>query len=217
MPPRHQGTKWHEAKTDLVRLCVFESLRRNPCFVSKTAKHKVVRRSETMHAANELSNIALEALRSRITRILPSQIRACVEELTEEQLWWRPNEKANSVGNLVLHLSGSMRHYLSRGVGGIDYQRDRPAEFAERGPLPKGQLLATFNETISQATETLESFDTTRFLDTTEEPKYVPTIFDLIFNIAIHMATHAGQVVYITKMLKEGSVDELWIRAHKGK
>ena len=170
-----------------------------------------------MEQASNLSSVALAALQSRITRIVPAQIRACVEDLTEEQLWWRPNEQTNSVGNLVLHLSGSMRHYLSRGVGGIEYHRDRPAEFAERGPIPKAQLLATFNETIRQAEQVLISFDASRFLEPTDEQDYVPTVFDLIFNISIHLATHAGQIVYITKMLKEGSVDELWIRAHKGK
>jgi hypothetical protein len=110
-----------------------------------------------------------------------------------------------------------MRHYLSRGVGGIEYERDRPAEFAERGPIPKAQLLATFDETISQAAQVLSAFDGSRFLDPTDEPDYVPTVFDLIFNISIHLATHTGQIVYVTKMLKEGSVDELWIRAHRGK
>jgi uncharacterized damage-inducible protein DinB len=170
-----------------------------------------------MEPGNNLSDVVLAALRGRITSILPSQIRTCVEELTEDQLWWRPNEQTNSVGNLVLHLSGSMRHYLSRGVGGIEYARDRPAEFAERGPIPKAQLLATFDETIAQAASTLDSFDPARFLDPTDEQDYVPTVFDLIYNISIHLATHAGQIVYITKMLKEGSLDELWIRAHKGK
>jgi len=170
-----------------------------------------------MESRTDLSAVALDALKSRITRILPAQIRACVEDLTEEQLWWRPNEQANSVGNLVLHLSGSMRHYLSRGVGGIEYERDRPAEFAERGPIPKAQLLATFDETISQAAQVLTSFDGSRFLEPTDEPDYVPTVFDLIFNISIHLATHTGQIVYVTKMLKEGSVDELWIRAHRGR
>jgi uncharacterized damage-inducible protein DinB len=170
-----------------------------------------------METTNSLGTVALESLRGRIIRILPTLIRACVDELSDEQLWWRPNEQANSVGNLVLHLSGSMRYYLSRGVGGINYHRDRPAEFAERGPLPKDQLLAIFDETIDQAAQVFVSFDTSRFLEPTEEQNYVPTVFDLIFNIAIHLATHTGQIVYITKMLKEGSIDELWIRAHTGK
>jgi len=155
-------------------------------------------------------------MEGRITRILPAQIRECVNSLNEEQLWWRPNEKANSVGNLVLHVSGSMRHYLSRGVGGIDYKRDRPAEFSERGPVPKADLLKIFDETIAQVAAVLGSFDKDRFLDATDEQDYVPTYFDLIFNVAIHLSTHTGQIIYITKMLEEGSVDELWIRAHRG-
>ncbi|MFY9608055.1 MAG: DUF1572 family protein [Blastocatellia bacterium] len=168
-----------------------------------------------MEKKADLSTTALDAIRSRITRILPAQIRACVEELSEDQVWWRPNEQANSVGNLVLHVSGSLRHYLSNRVGGIQYKRDRPAEFAERGPVPKQQLLATFDETIRQAAQVLDSFDANRFLDATDEPNYVPTVFDLIFNVSIHLATHAGQIVYVTKTLKQGSLDELWIRTHK--
>lgn len=163
----------------------------------------------------QLDTIALEALRSRITRILPEQIRACVEELNEEQLWWRPNETSNSVGNLVLHLSGSMRHYLSREIGGLEYTRNRPAEFSERGPVAKEQLLEIFNETINQAAGILDSFDTSRFTEPTSETGYNPTVFNLIFNISIHLATHTGQIVYVTKMLKEGAVDEIWIRTHK--
>ena len=168
-----------------------------------------------MEPTNKLSAVALEALRNRITRILPSQIRSCVEELSEEQLWWRPNEQANSVGNLVLHVSGSMRHYLSNRVGGIQYDRDRPAEFAERGPLPKQQVLETFDETIRQAAAILGSFDMSRFLDPTDEPDYLPTVFDLIFNISIHLAVHTGQIIYVTKALKEGALDDLWIRTHR--
>lgn len=168
-----------------------------------------------MEENKSLEQIAMNALRFRITRILPAQIRACVAQLDEEQLWWRPNESSNSVGNLVLHLSGSMRHYIARGLGGSQYQRNRPAEFSERGPLPKQELVAIFDETMSEVSAALESLGTARLLDPTDEPSYNPTVFDLIFNVAAHLAMHAGQIVYITKMLKEGSIDELWIRTHR--
>ena len=162
-----------------------------------------------------LEQAALAAFRSRITSILPAQIRPCIEVLTEDQLWWRPNETSNSVGNLVLHVSGSIRHYLSRSIGHIQYERDRPAEFSERGPLPKQQLLAIFDETIDQAVFVLDSFETSRFMDQTEEPGYYQTIVEQLFGIAIHLATHTGQIVYVTKLLKAGSVKELWTSAHK--
>lgn len=168
-----------------------------------------------MDQVSNLSEVALEALRKRITKIIPAQIRECVEQLSEEQLWWRPNEEANSVGNLVLHVSGSTRHYLLRSIGGIEYNRDRPAEFSERGPLPKEQLLSIFDETIAQARQVLDDFDTSRFLQPTEEPNYFATLFEQILNVTIHLATHAGQIIYVAKMLEQGAIDELWIRAHR--
>lgn len=163
----------------------------------------------------DLNQIMLDTLKSRITRIIPRQISECVEQLNDEQLWWRPNEEANSVGNLVLHLSGSIRHYLSREIAGVEFKRDRASEFAERGPLPKSDLLSIWNEAVQEVSRVLDGFDPSRFVQTTSEPQYVPTMFDLIYNVSIHMATHAGQIVWVTKMLEEGKVDELWIRVHK--
>lgn len=168
-----------------------------------------------MTRQGDLNQVSLDALRKRITRIIPTQIRECVEQLDDEQLWWRPNEQANSVGNLVLHVCGSTRHYLSRSLGGISYTRNRPAEFAERGPVEKAELLATLDLTVSEAITVLDSFDTSRFTQPTEEPGYYATVFEQLLGIAIHLATHAGQIVYVTKALKAGALDELWIRAHK--
>jgi hypothetical protein len=170
-----------------------------------------------MQTENHFEQVVLKALESRITNILPAQILSCVDELSEEQLWWRPNEESNSIGNLVLHLSGSLRHYVSKTVGGIEYERNRPAEFSEREALPKEQVIAIFKETISQMKQIFGSFDTTRFLDSTPEQAYNPTIFNLLYNVSIHIATHTGQIVFVTKMLKDGSLDDLWIRAHQGK
>jgi hypothetical protein len=170
-----------------------------------------------MDQIKTLDAVALEGLRKRITDILPAQIRQCIDELNDEQLWWRPNDQSNSVGNLVLHASGSMRHYLSRAVGGFTFTRNRPGEFAERGPIPKAQLTSIFEEAIGEAKTTLDSFEVRRFLEPTAEPDYYPTLFDQILGVAMHLAVHTGQIIYVTKMLKEGSLDELWLQVHKNK
>jgi uncharacterized damage-inducible protein DinB len=165
----------------------------------------------------QIDRVILGFLRKRITQILPDQIRACLAELTDEQLWWRPNDESNSVGNLILHLSGSTRHYLGRAVGGFEYNRDRPAEFSERGPIPREQLLKIFNETIAQAEASFDSFDSSRLLSETDEPGYYGTLLEQMMGVALHLATHTGQIIYATKLLKEGSTDELWMKAHKNK
>ncbi len=168
-----------------------------------------------MQERNGISSVALEALRIRITKVIPAQIRSCVEELDEEQLWWRPNEGSNSVGNLVLHVRGAVLHFLCRGVGGIEYERDRTAEFATVITIPKQQLLAMFDEMVEKAAQTFDALEPSRLSKPSTEPAYYSIIFEDLFGVAIHLATHAGQIVYITKMLKEGAVNDLWTRTHK--
>ena len=162
-----------------------------------------------------LPEVTLESLRARITKIFPAQIRACLEQLDDEQLWWRPNEASNSVGNLVIHVSGSLNHYLNRAVGGFAYDRDRDAEFAERRHLPKAEVLAIFNDMVSKAEQTFAALTPERLGDPSPEPKLYNFVLEDLLNVAVHLSNHTGQIVWITKMLREGGVDEVWIRTYR--
>ncbi len=158
---------------------------------------------------------ALDAIRVRVIRILPAQIRACADSLTDDQLWWRPNDESNSVGNLILHLSGSLNHYLNRAVGGHPYDRDRAAEFSERGPLPRQLLLSTFNEMVTKAESTFAQLSLERLGEPSPEPKLYTLLVEDLLSVLTHLANHAGQIVWITKMLHAGSIDDVWISTHK--
>jgi uncharacterized damage-inducible protein DinB len=163
----------------------------------------------------DLASSTLSALRARITKVLPAQIRACVEKLSEEKMWWRPNEKSNSVANLVLHLSGSLNLYLNKNMGGIPYERDRPAEFAARGPMPKKEVMAVFEDMISKAEQTFAKIRPEQLAGPSTEPDKFDALAEDLISICTHVSTHTGQILWITKMLEEGSLDEAWMRAHK--
>jgi uncharacterized damage-inducible protein DinB len=162
----------------------------------------------------DIKGVALEALRIRIAKVLPAQIKSCLDQLTEEQIWWRPDEQANSVGNLTLHVCGAVQHFLNRGVGGQEYVRDRPTEFATSS-MPKEALLAILDETIARTEQTFAELEATRLTDQSTEPAYYSTVFEDLFGVAIHVAVHTGQIVYVTKMLKEGSINDLWTQTHR--
>ena len=157
---------------------------------------------------------AHKALRVRITSVFPEQVRRAVAPLTDEQIWWRPNESSNSIGNLILHLAGSIDHFFNRNLGGLEFHRDRPAEFAAR-TLPKDELLARFNEMVANAERTFDSLT----VDRLGEPSPEQTMYDLaiedVINVLAHLANHTGQIVWIAKMLQENAVDELWMRTHR--
>lgn len=161
----------------------------------------------------ELATPLLDSIRVRITRVLPAQVRKAVDTLDEDQIWWRPNDKSNSVGNLVLHLSGSLNLYLNKLIGGFPYQRDRDAEFAERGPIPKAELLRIFNDMIANAEQSFAKVNDL-MAPATDPEKNQYVIEDLI-GILTHVSTHVGQILWVTKMLREGALNEVWMKTHK--
>ena len=162
-----------------------------------------------------MNDIALAAFRSRITGVFPAQVRAALASLTDEQLWWRPNEKSNSIGNLVLHLTGSLNHYFNRNLGGLDYTRDRAAEFAERRMLPKSEVLALFDEMVANAERTFDRLTPESLLSPSPEPTMHTIAFEDVLNAAMHLATHTGQIMWISKMLNEDAVREVWMKTHR--
>jgi hypothetical protein len=164
---------------------------------------------------HELASTVIDSLRARITRVFPAQVRQCLEQLDDEQIWWRPNESSNSIGNLVLHLSGSLNHFLNRQIGGFEYERDRAKEFAERRHLPKAELLAIFDDMVAKGEKTFEGLTPERLMQPSPEPKLNQYVVNDLINIAVHVSSHASQILWITKMLREGSLDEVWMHTHK--
>src|SRR5689334_22812684 len=87
------------------------------------------------------------------------RIQACVERLTDEEIWWRPNEQSNSIGNLILHLAGNVRQWIVSGLGGEDDTRTRQQEFDERSHIPKAELIAKLKSAVEDADAVLAKLD----------------------------------------------------------
>src|SRR5262245_65982024 len=89
----------------------------------------------------------------------------CVNQMSDDDLWWRPNEVSNSIGNLVLHLSGNLRQWIVSSVGGASFKRDRDAEFAARGPIPRAELVASLKKAVEEVDAVLATLSTGRLLE----------------------------------------------------
>ncbi len=135
------------------------------------------------------------------------RIQECLEELSEEDVWWRPNDESNSIGNLILHLCGNVRQWIITGIGGAHDTRVRDLEFSEKGPIPKSELLAKMHNTLNEADAVLEQFDSTKFLEIKHIQLYDLTYLDAISHVVEHFAQHTAQIVYITKLRKGGIVN----------
>ncbi|MBI4429650.1 MAG: DUF1572 family protein [Ignavibacteriales bacterium] len=130
------------------------------------------------------------------------RIRRCVEELGENDVWWRAHETDNSIGNLLLHLSGNVRQWIVSGIGGARDTRERQKEFDQRENVPKAELLERLKETLVEADNTLAHFDTSKLLEKRHIQKYDITCFEAILHVVEHFSGHVGQIIYITKLRK---------------
>jgi uncharacterized damage-inducible protein DinB len=159
-----------------------------------------------------LDSTLLHLVRSRMVEDYPTQIRQCLAVMTEEDVWWRPDEKSNALGNIMLHLIGSNRLYIGYGVGGRSIERDRAAEFTARGNPGCAAVIGAWEDTVAMMREVLDSLDATRLMERTDRTGKSTTIASILLHASHHTAAHMGQVVWITKMRHPGALDELWIR-----
>ncbi len=129
-----------------------------------------------------------------------TKIRHCVDQLSDQQIWWRPADELNSIGNLMLHLSGNLRQWIVAGLTGAADTRTRPAEFSERGPIPKAQLLEQLQSTVDDAKRVLSGMPGTEILQPREIQGFHVTGVGAIFDSIPHFKGHTQETICLTRM-----------------
>ena len=126
------------------------------------------------------------------------RIEHCLEQLTDAQAWWRPRADLNSVGNLVLHLTGNVRQLICSELGGAPDARDRQAEFDARGPVPGADLLAGLRAAVADAVAVLTrpGVDWSRACSFRGQPA---TALGLAVRSVAHFRGHAQEIIHLTR------------------
>jgi uncharacterized damage-inducible protein DinB len=127
------------------------------------------------------------------------RIRRSLAALSEAEVWHRADGDTVSLGNLVLHLAGNVRQWIISGLDGAPDRRDRPAEFAEAGPLPTDRILADLGATVEEALEVIrrqtpEDLVRRRPVQNREESGVA-----IIVHVIEHFSYHTGQIVRSVK------------------
>jgi uncharacterized damage-inducible protein DinB len=148
----------------------------------------------------------LERSRYYLCREYPTKIRAAVEAMPADRLWWRPNDQSNSVGNLLLHLSGNVRQWIVSGVGGRPDIRKRNMEFAARGGAAAADMLAMLDSTIEEADAVLRGLLPSELLARRAIQGRDTTVLEAVYHVVEHFAGHTGQIIWIAKLQAPGAV-----------
>jgi uncharacterized damage-inducible protein DinB len=142
----------------------------------------------------------LSRSRYYLVREYPTKIRAAVEAMPADRVWWRPVENANSVGNLLLHLAGNVRQWIISGVGGQPDVRKRNMEFAARGGATAASMLDGLDATIREADHVLAALLPSELLERRSIQGRGTTVMEAVYHVVEHFAGHTGQIIWIAKM-----------------
>ena len=143
-----------------------------------------------------------EVLHRLYDESLPRILR-CLDRLTNEQIWWRPNESSNSIGNLVLHLCGNVNQWIYSGLGGFPDDRIRQAEFDTREFIDREDLKITLESTLEKARSVIESVTVNEILRIRPVQTFEEKGLSIMIHVTEHFSYHTGQIAYITKMLSD--------------
>ena len=151
----------------------------------------------TMDVMNEFVLQSAHSIEEKTPRIV-----YCLQELSEDEIWKRPNTVSNSVGNIVLHLCGNVRQYIVSSLGGAEDMRERDKEFSTMGGYSRKELSERLTSTASEAVRIIRTMDEASLSRISEVQGFRLSGTGIIVHVTEHYSYHAGQIIFWTKLLK---------------
>jgi len=131
------------------------------------------------------------------------RLKKCLDQLTDEEVWQRPNANSNSMGNLVLHLTGNVRQWIVAGLDEQEDTRQRQAEFDEKGPVARQQMLTDLDAVMEEAEEVLNRLTPEKLLQQFDVQGFQETGIGILLHVVEHFSYHVGQMTYYVKAVKD--------------
>jgi uncharacterized damage-inducible protein DinB len=149
----------------------------------------------------DLTTLAKSALTAELV-ILHREVRQAAEALTDAELWAKPLEPGNSVGHLLLHLTGNLNHFAGAQLGQTGYVRDREREFTEANPPPRAEVLGNLDAAVATFRRVAEGLTAEQLAATHPTEKFGP-VLQALTHLVVHFAVHRGQISYLTRLVKQ--------------
>jgi uncharacterized damage-inducible protein DinB len=129
-------------------------------------------------------------------------VRNLGEPLSDAAFCSKPIEPGNSVGHLVLHLTGNLNHFVGGQLGSSGYVRDREREFTETQVPSKEEALRKLDEAVAMFRRVVSGLSADQLAAPHPEARFGLVMKALMFLLA-HFALHRGQMSYIARLVQK--------------
>lgn len=150
----------------------------------------------------EFANEFIDQSIMRVNENTP-RINKCLDQLSEEEVWRKPNSNSNSIGNLILHLCGNITQYIISSLDGQEDNRERDQEFLREGGLSKTELNQKLQTVVEKATTIIKEIKKEKLLEIHSVQGFELTGMGIIIHVVEHYSYHTGQIAFYTKLLKD--------------
>jgi uncharacterized damage-inducible protein DinB len=138
------------------------------------------------------------------------RIHELASPLTETQFWQKPFSFGNSVGHLILHLTGNLNYYLGAQIAPTGYVRDRAREFNDPNPPSKNEALERFDDAVAMVVRTIRAQSPEHWAaDYSGVGANALNRLDMVMQCAAHMQHHIGQMIYLVYEWQRQNTREL--------
>jgi len=127
-------------------------------------------------------------------------VRQLAASLSEADLWRRPIEPGNSLGHLILHLTGNLNTFVGAHLGKTGYVRDREREFSEANPPSKEAALSNLDDAVATFRQVVDGLGAEQLTAPHPEPRF-GSVVEALVHLVAHFALHRGQMSYIARLL----------------
>jgi uncharacterized damage-inducible protein DinB len=134
---------------------------------------------------------------------LRDAVRQLAEPLSDGELWAKPVDPGNSVGHLILHLTGNLNHFVGAQLGKTGYVRDREREFTEGSPPDRAELLSNLDGAVATFCCVVEGLNAEQLAAPHPEARF-GTVLKALMHLTSHFALHRGQMSYLARLVKPG-------------
>ncbi len=128
-------------------------------------------------------------------------IKICLDKLSEEVIWQKPNETTNSIGNLILHLCGNITQYGIASLQGMEDNRNREEEFSILSGYSKKELFQKLVSTVEDAKKAISEVTIEELLKKRLVQGFEFSGVGNIVHVVEHFSYHTGQIALWTKIL----------------
>ncbi|PFG05293.1 DinB family protein [Bacillus sp. es.034] len=147
----------------------------------------------------DINQIIINNLVTKFVQI-KSRMLSVINQLSNDDINWRPNEESNSISNLVIHIAGNIHQRIEVGICGLPDKRERDEEFNINKIVSKEEAIEIIESHFEILDKTIKNLEYEEYLRPQKVRSNEVTILEVLLQCASHFSEHLGQILYIGKM-----------------